>query len=135
MKVRIKRVDDAFHFLEASGASGVSVHIDGSSESGDIGFGRTPDGTVADGLGGCSAFDVVLILKKQRQPLKDIRIEVIGDRSDRPNTFGVHQNSHALPAVRRIGRRESEKSDHPFGGKILLRARHAGKTAGNHPFV
>ncbi|MCB0262281.1 MAG: OsmC family protein [Calditrichaeota bacterium] len=80
MKVRINRVDDAFHF-EASGASGVSVHIDGSSESGGHDLGARPMELLLMGLGGCSAFDVVSILKKQRQPLKDIRIEVMGDRA------------------------------------------------------
>jgi len=32
------------------------------------------------GLGGCTSIDLILILKKQRQPLKDIKIEVTGER-------------------------------------------------------
>ncbi len=32
------------------------------------------------GLGGCSAIDVILILKKQKQVIEDISIKITGDR-------------------------------------------------------
>jgi putative redox protein len=34
------------------------------------------------GLGGCTAFDVVDILKKSRQPVRDCRVELQAERAD-----------------------------------------------------
>ncbi|MFN3589023.1 MAG: OsmC family protein [Spirosomataceae bacterium] len=79
MKVTLKRVDDAFHF-EAMGVSGVPNHIDANPEIGGANAGARPMEMLLMGLGGCSAIDVILILKKQRQILEDIQIEVSGER-------------------------------------------------------
>lgn len=81
MRVELQRVDDAFHF-EASGKSDVKVHIDGSPEIGGAGAGGRPMELILMGLGGCSAIDVILILKKQRQEIEDLRIVVDGERVD-----------------------------------------------------
>lgn len=81
MRVELQRVDDAFHF-EASGTSDVKVHIDGSPEIGAAGAGGRPMELILMGLGGCSAIDVILILKKQRQEIEDLRIVVDGERVD-----------------------------------------------------
>ena len=36
------------------------------------------------GLGGCTAFDVVSILRKARQPVSDCVVEVEAERADKP---------------------------------------------------
>lgn len=79
MKVELVRVDDAFHF-EASGISGVKNNIDANPEIGGHNLGARPMEMLLMGLGGCSAIDVILILKKQRQVIEDLRISVEGDR-------------------------------------------------------
>ena len=63
MKVQLNRVDDAFHF-EASGMSGVKVHMDAAEDIGGHNAGSRPMELLLMGLGGCTAIDVVLILKK-----------------------------------------------------------------------
>ena len=45
-------------------------------------------------MGGCSSIDVINILKKQRQDLKDLKITVTGERE--PNaTPSLYQSVHA----------------------------------------
>lgn len=79
MKVVLNRVDDAFHF-EAVGASGVTNHIDANVDIGGHNLGARPMELLLMGLGGCTAIDVILILKKQRQEIADLQIEVSGNR-------------------------------------------------------
>ncbi len=79
MKVELIRVDDAFHF-EAVGAAGVTNNIDANTDIGGHNLGARPMEMLLMGLGGCTAIDVILILKKQRQVIEDLRISVEGDR-------------------------------------------------------
>lgn len=79
MKVELIRVDDAFHF-EAIGASGIANHIDANTDIGGHNLGSRPMEMLLMGLGGCTAIDVILILKKQRQVIEDLRISVEGHR-------------------------------------------------------
>lgn len=80
MKVELTRVDDAFHF-EAVGVSGIKNHIDANPEIGGHNMGSRPMEMLLMGLGGCTAIDVILILKKQRQTIDDLKISVNGDRT------------------------------------------------------
>ncbi len=79
MKVELVRVDDGFHF-EATGSSDVKVHTDASPAIGGQNAGVRPMELLLMGLGSCSAIDVVLVLKKQRQEILDFRISVEGER-------------------------------------------------------
>ncbi|MEY2793481.1 MAG: hypothetical protein RJA76_1473 [Bacteroidota bacterium] len=79
MEVLLKRVDDAFHF-EALGASGVPVQLDAAEGIGGHNAGARPMELLLMGLGGCTAIDVILILKKQRQIVEDFQIRLFGNR-------------------------------------------------------
>ena len=79
MKVELVRIDDAFHF-EASGASGIKNQIDANVDIGGHNLGARPMELLLMGLGGCTAIDVILILKKQRQIIEELRISVEGER-------------------------------------------------------
>lgn len=79
MQVELVRVDDAFHF-EASGMSGVLVQIDAAEDIGGHNAGARPMELLLMGLGGCTAIDVLLIMKKQRQLVEDLKISVSGER-------------------------------------------------------
>lgn len=79
IKIEINRLNDAFH-LEAMNADGRSVHIDGSPDIGGSNLGMRPMQLLLAALGGCSSIDIINILKKQKQPLRDIKITVTGDR-------------------------------------------------------
>ena len=79
MKARIKWVQDA-EFVGESG-SGHSVVMDGPPEFGGANKGVRPMEMILLGLGGCTAFDVVLILKKSRQEVSDCVVELHADRA------------------------------------------------------
>jgi putative redox protein len=79
MKARIKWVQDVT-FLGESG-SGHSVVMDGAPEAGGRNLGFRPMEMLLLGLGGCSAFDVVMILKRGREKVTDCVVEVDADRA------------------------------------------------------
>lgn len=79
MKARVKWVQDA-EFVGESG-SGHSVVMDGPSDFGGHNRGVRPMEMILLGLGGCTAFDVVHILKKARQPIADCEVELHADRA------------------------------------------------------
>jgi putative redox protein len=79
IKIELKRLNDAFHF-EAANENGNSVHIDASPDIGGTNQGMRPMQMLLAAMGGCSAIDVVNILKKQKQELKDIKVTVTGER-------------------------------------------------------
>ncbi|TBH70137.1 OsmC family protein [Aquirufa antheringensis] len=79
MEVVLNRIDQDFHF-EAKGSSPIPVHIDAAEGIGGHNAGARPMELLLMGLGGCTAIDVILILKKQRQVVEDFQIRVSGDR-------------------------------------------------------
>ena len=86
MKATVKWVGDAM-FLGESG-SGHTVVMDGPPESGGRDLGIRPMEMVLLGMGGCTAFDVVMILKKARQPVTDCVVEMEAERAtSEPKVF------------------------------------------------
>ena len=81
MKVELKRLNDVVHF-EAAGSGNVKVHVDGSESIGGQGLGVRPMELVLMALGSCSSFDLISILKKQRQDIDDVSVTVEGERTD-----------------------------------------------------
>ena len=88
MKVHIVRTNDQY-LMEATNDTENIMVMDGSPEIGGVNGGFRPMQTLLAGLGGCSAIDIISILKKQRQNLQHIELEVTGDRrtDGPPNTF------------------------------------------------
>ena len=80
MKARVKWVEDAT-FLGESG-SGHAIIMDGPPESGGRNLGARPMEMLLLGMGGCTAFDVVMILEKARQRVTDCVVEIDAERAD-----------------------------------------------------
>jgi len=86
MNVRIKWVDGAM-FLGESG-SGHAVVMDGAPENGGRNLGLRPMEMLLTGMGGCTAFDVKMILDKARQNVTDCVAEIEAERADTvPSVF------------------------------------------------
>jgi putative redox protein len=77
--IELNRLNDAFHFSAANDA-GRSVELDSSPDDGGSNLAMRPMQMLLAAMGGCSAIDVIKILKKQRQDLKDLKITVTGER-------------------------------------------------------
>jgi putative redox protein len=80
MKARIKWVEDVM-FLGESG-TGHTIIMDGPEEAGGHGTGMRPMELLLLGMGGCTTFDVVEILKKSNQDISDCVVEIDGARAD-----------------------------------------------------
>ena len=80
MKARVKWVEEAT-FVAESG-SGHAVVMDGPPDLGGRNLGVRPMEMVLLGMGGCTAFDVVHILKKSRQPVDDCVAEIEAERAE-----------------------------------------------------
>lgn len=68
-------------FVAESG-SGHAVVMDGPPDGGGRNIGLRPMEMVLLGVGGCSAYDVVTILEKSRQKVRDCRVELTAERAD-----------------------------------------------------
>jgi len=79
MKVTLERKNTEY-LLEAKGASGIPVMID--NKGSDVVQGSSPMELILMGVGGCSAIDIIHILKKQRQEITSYRVDVEGVRYD-----------------------------------------------------
>ena len=86
MKARIKWVENV-SFLGESG-SGHSVIMDGAPDAGGRNLGFRPMEMLLLGLGGCSAFYVVMILKRGRERVTDCVVEIEAERAEtEPKVF------------------------------------------------
>ncbi|UTW47512.1 OsmC family protein [Bacterioplanoides sp. SCSIO 12839] len=92
MKATVKWVDNAM-FLGESG-SGHAVVMDGPEDHGGRNMGVRPMEMLLLGLGGCTSFDVMSILTKQRQKVVDCVADIEAERADAvPSVFTkIHVN-------------------------------------------
>jgi putative redox protein len=92
VKIELNRTDDAFAF-EAKDSNGHIVKIDAAAEIGGHNSGVRPMQMLLMSLGACSGIDIVSILKKQRQEIKDFKILIEGEREkDKEPSLWKHIN-------------------------------------------
>jgi len=80
MKARVKWAEDLL-FIGESG-TGHTIVMDGPEELGGHGTGMRPMELLLLGMGGCTSFDMVQMLKKGRQDIRDCVVEIESERSD-----------------------------------------------------
>jgi putative redox protein len=80
MKARVKLIEGVS--FAGQSESGHTVVMDGAPEAGGKNLGVRPMEMVLMGLGGCSAFDVVMILRKSRQQVTDCVADLDATRAD-----------------------------------------------------
>ena len=86
MKTRI-RWTEGVSFVAETG-SGHALVLDGAPEAGGRNLGPRPMELVLAGTAACTAFDVIWILKKARQPVTDCVVEAEAERAaDDPKVF------------------------------------------------
>jgi putative redox protein len=68
--------------FEASASTGGKLVVDGSPDIGGEGKGMRPMELLLSAVASCSAMDVLHILRKQREPLARLEVEVEGVRAD-----------------------------------------------------
>jgi len=86
MKTRIKWIEGTLMLGETD--SGHSVPMDGPPEHGGRNLAARPMEMLLLGLGGCTEFDVLHILKKSRQSVDFCEVEIDAERADtEPKVF------------------------------------------------
>ncbi len=80
MNIRIKWVENMM-FMGQSG-SGHAVVMDGPPDLGGKNLGIRPMEMMLMGLGGCTSFDVMLILQRSRQKVTDCVAELSAERAE-----------------------------------------------------
>lgn len=71
------------HQFVAEDGDGGAIVVDAKGDDG-VKAGFKPTGLLLASLGACTAYDVVEILRKQRQDLRGLRIHVEGDQEPEP---------------------------------------------------
>jgi len=64
------------------GGNGETVTMDAGESNGGLGLGHSPMDLLLIGAGGCASIDIVMILKKARQDISDVEVEVFGERAE-----------------------------------------------------
>jgi putative redox protein len=80
VNARVKYQDGLQFIGEA--ASGHAIVMDGPPEVGGGNTGMRPMELLLVGLGGCTGMDVVSILKKKKQPLTGLEINIRGEKAE-----------------------------------------------------
>ena len=80
MKTIVRWAGDASFVAESE--SGHHVTMDGPPDFGGQNKGPRPMEMLLMGMGGCTSFDVVLILKKSRQDIRDCVAEITAERAE-----------------------------------------------------
>ncbi len=86
--------NDAGMSFVAETGSGHAVVMDGAPEAGGRNLGPRPMEMVLAGTGGCSAFDVVLILKKGRQAVTSCDVSLKAERAETDPKVFTHIHLH-----------------------------------------
>ena len=127
MKARIKWADEAMMIAESG--SGHAIIMDGPAEHGGRNMGPRPMEMLLLGMGGCTEFDVLHILKKARQQVTGCVVELEAERSEEePKVFTkIHAHfvitGHNL-STKHIARAISLSAEKYCSASIML-----GKTA------
>lgn len=107
MNVTLSRVNDRVH-LQARNPDGNIVDIDGAPSIGGEGAGFRPMQLVLAALASCATMDLVAILTKQRQRLRDLSITVDGERADASpapfTTIAIHFDLYGEIDEQKAGR-------------------------------
>ena len=86
--------NDAGMTFMAETGSGHAVVMDGAPDAGGRNLGPRPMEMLLAGTGGCTAFDVVLILKKGRQAVSDCEVSLKADRAETDPKIFTHIHFH-----------------------------------------
>ena len=96
--------------FDASTETGHQITIDGAPENGGENRGARPMELILSGLGGCSAFDVVLILRKARQQVDDCIVELEAERHPEPPRVFTKIHLHFKVSGRNLNKNKVERA-------------------------
>jgi len=108
MKCRVKWLDHMSFVGESD--SGHSVVMDGAAESGGRNLGVRPMEMLILGMGGCTSFDVISILRKSRQQVHDCVVELEADRAEEVLMVFTKIHAHFVVSGRDLDEKKVAKA-------------------------
>jgi len=127
MKTRITWLEDMAYVAQSD--SGHALVIDGPPELGGHNIGPRPMELLLMGMGGCTAIDVVNILRKARQELRGCELQIDAERADSdPKVFTTIQ-IHFILTGKNLGIKHVERAIHLSAEKYCSASIMLGKTA------
>jgi putative redox protein len=78
-RIHLKQIDQDYQFVTTDEA-GHQINMDIPVDQGGHGSGVRPMQALLSALGGCSAVDIVMILKKQKETIESFEMVIDGDR-------------------------------------------------------
>lgn len=74
--------------MVAEGGTGHTITMDGAPDIGGRNLASRPMEVLLMGMGGCTAIDVVSMLKKQRQDIEGVEVSLVAERAeDHPKVY------------------------------------------------
>jgi len=123
------RWHDGMSFIAETG-SGHLVPMDGAPEAGGRNLAPRPMELLLAGTGGCTSFDVVMILKKSRQAITGCEVKLTAERAnDDPKVF-TRINMHFIVRGRDLKPEVVERAVKLSAEKYCSASIMLGKTAG-----
>jgi len=108
MKARIKWVEGTAMLGESG--SGHAVVMDGPPDSGGRNLGVRPMEMLLLGMGGCTQFDVLLILRKARQEVTDCIVELEAERATEDPKVFTRIHAHYIVSGRALKEKQVERA-------------------------
>ncbi len=104
MKARVKWVEGVTMLGESG--SGHAVVMDGPPEYGGRNLGVRPMEMLLIGMGGCTEFDVLLILRKSRQDVTDCVLELEAERAETDPKVFTRIHAHFIVSGRQLNEKQ-----------------------------
>lgn len=119
---------DGVSFIAETG-SGHLVTMDGAPDAGGRNLAPRPMEMMLAGAGGCSAFDVVLILQRSRQDIIDCQVKLIAERAETDPKVFTKIGFHYTVKGRNLKPNIVERAIHLTADKYCSASVMLGKTA------
>ena len=133
MRVEVKLLDGVAFVGET--ASGHAFVMDGAPEGGGRNVGPRPMEVVLTGTGGCTAYDVVSILRKARQQVTGCTVKVEADRAEQDPKVFTRIHFHFVITGKNVQAHHVERAIHLSAEKYCSASIMLAKTAAiSHDF-
>jgi len=127
MKARIKLIENVCFIAESE--SGHAIVMDGAPEGGGRNLGMRPMETVLIGTGGCTAYDVVHILRKGRAAVGDCVVEIDAERAAEDPKVFTKIHFHFIVSGKDLKPQQVERAIHLSAEKYCSASIMLAKTA------
>ena len=127
MKARVKWIENAAFVGESE--SGHAFVMDGANEGGGRNLGPRPMEVLLLSTGACSAYDVVSILRKARQPIQDCYVEIDAERASADPKVFTRIHMHFVVTGQEINRAHVKRAVELSADKYCSASIMLGKTA------